>query len=158
MSRKSVVTVIMWLVALYSTGAAILAFNGDAASGGPVMGYAQDISCHRNWWAFGLLWDCTATVVANDGRRDHYHSDNSMLTPADIGTQVPMTTKRVRRSRTSSEEWGLAVNVEANKTGHLLGGLGIPVVAAATTYLLHRNRRSATATQPRDKPASKFQR
>lgn len=79
MSRRTIITA-LWVISLYSAGAFALIFNGDTASGGPPKGYAETTSCHRNWWTFDLLWDCTATVIADDGKRDRYHSDNSMLT------------------------------------------------------------------------------
>lgn len=151
MTRKHIITALMWTLALYSAGSFVLIFNGDAASGGPAKGYATDISCRRSWWAFGTLWDCTATVVAFDGRRDRYHSDNSLLTPADIGKQVPMTTNRVRRSRTTSEEWGLARKVRSNTVGHVLGTFGVVAVAATLTYLMYRKPHPVKAKRPEDK-------
>jgi hypothetical protein len=156
MIKRLVIAAVMWVVALYCAGACALIFNGDAASGGPPRGYAENISCKRNWWALGMLWDCTATVVADDGKRHPYHSDNSMLTPSDVGKQIPMTVNLVRRSRTTSPEWGLAERVESNTLGHVLGVLGIPAVAFVVTSSMFRNPKPASTTQPRDKLNPEF--
>ena len=118
-------------------------FDGDPAPGGEPQGCAQDISCTRNWYAFGLLWYCEATIVADDGKRYLYSDKNSVLTPADIGKQVPMTSNMLRAGRSSraSAEWGLAERVEPNKAAYVLDLMGIPGIALIITFRMFRDRK-----------------
>ncbi|MGZ3148073.1 DUF6346 domain-containing protein [Lentzea chajnantorensis] len=144
MTKRIALAVVLWAVALYTSQAATLFFDGDAASGGEPKGYAQDISCTRNWYAFGLLWYCDATVVADDGKRYPYSSKNSLLTPADIGERVPMTSTMIRtggRSSQASAEWGLARRVEPNKAAYVLCLMGIPGIALLITFRMFRDKR-----------------
>jgi hypothetical protein len=142
MTKRIAIACILWLVALYTAHAATLAFNGEVASGGEAKGYAENISCTRNWWAFGLLWYCEATIVANDGKRYDYHSNNSILTPDDIGKQVPMTTNRVGSGMSQgSTEWGLAERVEPNKAAYVLSLMGLPGIALYITFRMFRQRK-----------------
>lgn len=143
MTKRIVLSVLTWLAVLYGAQAALLTFGGEASSGGETKGHAQEISCHRNWWAFGLLWSCEATIVGNDGKRYAYRSDNSILTPADIGSQVPMTTNRVRSGRSSqaSLEWGLAERREPNKAAVVPSAVGLFIVGLFITFRLFRNKK-----------------
>ncbi|WP_329787402.1 DUF6346 domain-containing protein [Lentzea sp. DG1S-22] len=142
MTRRIVLAVVTWLAVLYGAQAALLTFGGEVSSGGEPKGNAQDISCKRNWWAFGLLWSCEATIVANDGKHHPYHSDNSILTPSDIGNQVPMTTNYVRAGRSSQAtlEWGLAERREPDKAAVVLSAIGLMAAGVVITFRLFRNR------------------
>ncbi|SES04614.1 DUF6346 domain-containing protein [Lentzea albida] len=140
MTKRIILAVLTWLAVLYGAQAALLTFGGEVSSGGEPKGHAQDISCKRNWWAFGLLWSCEATIAADDGNRHPYRSDNSMLTPADIGSQVPMTTNRVRSGRSSqaSTEWGLAERREPNNAAVVLSAIGLMATGVFITFRLFR--------------------
>jgi hypothetical protein len=143
-TKRIAIAAVLWIVALYTAQAATLFFDGDAPSGGDPKGYAQDISCKRNPWAFGLLWYCDATIVADDGKRYAYSSKNSLLTPADIGKQVPMTTTMIRtggRSSQATAEWGLARRVEPNKVAYVLCLMGIPGIALLITFRMFRDKK-----------------
>ncbi|ANZ35667.1 hypothetical protein BBK82_05810 [Lentzea guizhouensis] len=142
MTTRVITTVLLWLAIFYGAQAASLAFDGEASSGGETKGHAQDISCKRNPWAFGLLWSCDATIVANDGKRYAYHRDNSILTPADVGRQVPMTTNSVRSGRSSqaSTEWGLAERREPNTAAAVLCAIGLLIVGVIITFRLFRKK------------------
>ncbi|GLY48924.1 DUF6346 domain-containing protein [Lentzea sp. NBRC 102530] len=146
MIKRIAIAVVLWIVALYTAHAGAVTFSGEVASGGERKGYAEDISCARNWWVFGLLWTCKATVVADDdGRRHSYVSDDSGLTPDDIGKQVPMTRTRVGSGMSSgSWEWGLAENHEPRKGLAVLSLLGVPAVALFITFRMFRTRKTAT--------------
>lgn len=145
MTKRIVIAGILWLVTLYTAHAAALAFNGEVASGGEPKGYAENISCTRNWWAFGLLWYCDATIIANDGKHYPYHSKNSVLMPDDIGERVPMTTNRVGSGMSQgSSEWGLAERVEPDKGLRMLGLIGLPVITLFITFRLFRNKKSVS--------------
>jgi Family of unknown function (DUF6346) len=143
MTKRIILAALTWLTVLYGAQTALLTFGGEVSSGGEQKGHAQDISCKRNWWAFGLLWSCEATIVANDGKRHPYRSDNSMLTPADIGSQVPMTTNHVRAGRSSQAtlEWGLAERREPNKAAVVLSAIGLMAAGVVITFRLFRNRK-----------------
>lgn len=142
-TKRIAIAAALWMVALYTVQAGTLFFDGEAGSGGEPKGHAEGISCSRNWWAFGALWSCDATIVADDGKRYRYSSDNSGLTPADAGTRVPMTSNRVRSGRSSqaSVEWALAERREPNKVAYVLCLMGIPAVALFVTLRLFRNRK-----------------
>lgn len=145
-TKRIAIAAVLWIVALYTAQAGTLFFDGEAGSGGDQKGYAEDISCTRNWWAFGALWSCTATVVADDGKRYPYSSKNSALTPTDIGKPVPMTNNRVRAGRSSqaSLEWALAERREPNKVAYMLCLMGIPVVALVMTFRIFREKKPGT--------------
>ncbi|GLZ41974.1 hypothetical protein Acsp05_55980 [Actinokineospora sp. NBRC 105648] len=51
--------------------------------------YATNVTCSRNWLVLGAAWSCQADVVIG-GRSHPYSSFASALTPADVGTPVPM--------------------------------------------------------------------
>lgn len=145
MTKRIVIAGILWLIALYTAHAATLAFNGEVASGGEPKGHAENISCTRNWWAFGRLWYCEATIVANDGKHYPYHSNNSVLTPKDIGKRVPMTANRVGSGMSQgSTQWGLARRVEPNKVLYVLGLIGLPVIALFITFCMFRSKKPVT--------------
>lgn len=59
---------------------------------------ASDIQCSRNWLLLGTRWSCTAIVTDTDGKKYRFTSDASLLTPADIGTEVPMRKFTWKRS------------------------------------------------------------
>lgn len=145
-TKRIAIVAALWIVALYTAQAGTLFFDGEAGSGGDPKGYAENISCSRNWWAFGALWSCDATVLAEDGKRYPYSSDNSGLTPADIGERVPMTTNRVRSGRSSqaSTEWALAERREPNKVAYMLCLMGIPLVALFVTFRVFRDKKPVT--------------
>ncbi|MFI6097790.1 DUF6346 domain-containing protein [Lentzea sp. NPDC051213] len=146
-TKRIAVAAVLWIAALYCAQASTLFFDGDSASGGDPSGYAQDISCKRNWYAFGLLWYCEATIVTDDGERIPYTSKNSLLTPADIGKQVPMTTNLLRtggRSSRATAEWGLAERVEPNKVAYVLCLMGPPGIALLITFRLFRDKKTVT--------------
>lgn len=145
-TKRIAIAAVLWIVALYTAQAGTLFFDGEAGSGGEPKGYAENISCARNWWALGALWSCKATVVADDGKRYPYSSKNSSLTPADIGKRVPMATNRVRSGRSSqaSAEWALAERREPNKVAYLLCLMGIPAVALFITFRLFREKKPVT--------------
>lgn len=144
-TKRIAVAAVLWIVALYTAQAGALFFDGEAGSGGEPKGYAENISCARNWWAFGALWRCDATIVADDGKRYPYSSKNSGLTPTDIGKPVPMTNNRVRSGRSSqaSVEWALAERREPNKVAYMLCLMGIPAVALFMTFRMFRERNPA---------------
>ena len=149
----------LWVVALYCAHAATLFFDGEPGSGGEPKGYAETTSCSRNWWAFGALWYCEATIVANNGTRIPYRSNNSLLTPADIGRQVPTTTALLRSGRSSraSLQWALAERVEPNKVGYVGCLMGIPAIALLITFRVFRDRKpQAMTTRPTDKLDTRF--
>ncbi|MGZ3148072.1 DUF6346 domain-containing protein [Lentzea chajnantorensis] len=79
-----------WLVfCLY--GAAFLgSYWADASDEGKAVATADDIQCSRNWFLLGTRWSCSATVTDADGAQYRFTSDSSLLTPADIGTEVAM--------------------------------------------------------------------
>ncbi|MEU0883818.1 DUF6346 domain-containing protein [Lentzea sp. NPDC005914] len=141
-TKRIAVAAVLWIAALYTAHVGTLFFDGEAGSGGEPEGYAENISCSRNWWAFGALWSCGATIVADDGKRYPYNSRNSSLTPADIGKRVAMTTNRVRAGRSSqaSLEWALAERREPNKVAYMLCLMGIPVVALFITFRMFREK------------------
>ncbi|MGW6930708.1 DUF6346 domain-containing protein [Lentzea sp. NPDC054927] len=145
MTKRIAIAAALWIVALYTAHAGTLFFDGEAGSGGEPKGYAESISCSRNWWAFGALWHCNATIAADDGKQYPYSSKNSSLTPADIGKRVPMTNNRVRSGRSSqaSVEWALAERREPNKVAYMLSLMGIPVVALYMTFRLFRQKKPA---------------
>lgn len=142
MIKKIAVAAIIWIAALYSAQASTLLFNGVPGSGGPPMGHAENITCARNWWAFGLVWSCNATIVANDGQRHPYSDNSSALTPAAIGTQVPMTLRDVRSSRSSqaTPTWAPAERKDPSKGLSVLGLMGFPAVALFITFRLFRTK------------------
>lgn len=143
--KRIAIAAVLWIAALYLAQAGAVAFSGEVASGGERKGYAQDISCARNWWAFGLLWSCEATIVADDGKRYPYSSDNSGLTPADIGRQVPMTTNRVGSGVTrGSTKWGLAERRDPAKVPRVLCLVGPPLIAFIITFRMFRREKSTT--------------
>lgn len=158
MIKRIAIAAALWVVALYCAHAATLFFDGEPASGGEPKGYAETTSCTRNWWAFGALWYCEATIVANDGKRIPYRSNNSLLTPADIGNQVPMTTNRTRSGRSSkaSLEWGLAERVEPNKVGYVGCLMGIPLIALLITFRIFRGMKPQAVTKPTDRLDTRF--
>lgn len=162
MIKKVATVAILWIVSLYAAQACAIAFGGDTGSGGPQKGYAEDIACHRNWWAFGLLWDCTATIVTDNDKRIPYRSNNSALTPADIGNKVPMTVNQVRSGRSSapSPVWGLAEDDPPDRVPRVLGLMGFPVVATIITFRVFRDQKlPAVKNPPRtDKLDPKFRR
>ncbi|RDI23628.1 DUF6346 domain-containing protein [Lentzea flaviverrucosa] len=141
--KRIAIAAVLWIVALYTAHAGTLFFDGEAGSGGDPKGYAERISCARNWWAFGALWHCNATIVADDGKQYPYSNKNSSLTPADMGNRVPMTNNRVRsgRSSQSSEEWALAERRDPNKVAYMLSLMGIPVVALFVTFRMFRDKK-----------------
>ncbi|GGN13976.1 hypothetical protein GCM10011609_63190 [Lentzea pudingi] len=143
MIKRIAIAVVLWIVALYLAQAAPRFFGGEDGSGGETKGYAEDISCSRNWWAFGALWSCDATIVANDGKRYRYHNGNSSLTPADVGTRVPMTNNRVRTSRSSaaSVKWGVTEPREPVKALVALSIAGFPGAAFIITVRMFRKRK-----------------
>lgn len=143
MIKRIAIAVAMWVVALYLAQAGPRFFGGEAGSGGETKGYAEDITCSRNWWAFGALWSCDATIVANDGKRYSYHNGSSSLTPTDIGTRVPMTTNLVQFSRSyaASEEWALAERREPVKALAALSIVGLPGVAFIITIRMFHKRK-----------------
>ncbi|SDP21088.1 DUF6346 domain-containing protein [Lentzea jiangxiensis] len=145
-AKRIAAAVVLWIIALYTAQAGTLFFDGEAGSGGEPKGHAENISCSRNWWAFGALWSCEATIVADDGKRIPYRSDNSGLTPADVGRSVPMTNNRVRSGRSSQAtvEWALAERREPNKVAYMLCLMGIPVVALVVTFRIFREKNPAT--------------
>jgi hypothetical protein len=151
MTKRIAIAAILWIIALYTAHAGTLFFDGEAGSGGEPKGYAENISCTRNWWAFGALWYCTADIVADDGKRYPYSSKNSSFTPADIGERVPMTNNRVRAGRSSqaSVEWALAERRGPNKVAYMLCLMGIPVIALFATFRLFRDKKSADPKVPR---------
>ncbi|MCG8921248.1 DUF6346 domain-containing protein [Lentzea sp. CC55] len=143
--KRIAIAAVLWIAALYTAHAGAVTFSGEVPSGGEPKGYAQDISCARNWWVFGLLWNCNATIVADDGQRYTYSSDDSGLTPADIGKQVPMTKKRVGSGMSrGSWEWGLAERREPSKGLAVLSLLGIPAVAFYITFRMFRSKEPVT--------------
>jgi hypothetical protein len=158
MIKRIAIAAVLWIVALYCAHAATLFFAGEPASGGEPKGYAETASCSRNWWTFGALWYCEATIVSNDGARVPYRSNNSLLTPADIGIRIPMTTKFVRAGRSSkaSLEWGLAERVETNKVGYVGCLMGIPAIALMVTFRMFRDRRPQAGTKPTDRLDTRF--
>jgi hypothetical protein len=80
----------IWL-ALCLYGAAFLgSFWADAGAEGTPSATAENIQCSRNWFLLGTRWSCSAIVTDTDGKRYRFTSDASLLTPADIGTRVPM--------------------------------------------------------------------
>jgi hypothetical protein len=145
-TRRIAIAAVLWIVALYTAQAGTLFFEGEAGSGGEPQGYAENISCSRNWWAFGALWYCEATIVADDGKRYHYSNKTSRLTPADIGKRVPMTNNLVRSGRSSraSPTWALAERAEPNKVGYVLCLMGIPAVALFITFRMFRAKKPVT--------------
>ena len=142
--KRIAIAAVLWIIALYAAQAGTLFFEGEAGSGGEPKGYAENISCSRNWWAFGALWYCEATIVANDGKRYPYSNKTSRLTPADIGKRVPMTNNLVRSGRSSraSPTWALAERAEPNKVGYVLCLMGIPAVALFITFRMFRDRKN----------------
>ncbi|MCR3749625.1 DUF6346 domain-containing protein [Lentzea californiensis] len=134
MIKRVAIAVVLWVVALYLAQAGPRFFNNEAGSGGETKGYAENISCSRNWWAFGALWRCDATIVSNEGERFHYSNGSSSLTPTDIGKRVPMTINPVRFSRSyaASDEWALAERREPVKA---LAALSI-VIPSAIAFLI----------------------
>ncbi|GLY48920.1 DUF6346 domain-containing protein [Lentzea sp. NBRC 102530] len=66
------------------------AFWADRGDGGPAVATAEEIQCSRNWFLLGTRWSCSAVVTDTDGKQYRYTNDSSVLTPADIGTKVPM--------------------------------------------------------------------
>lgn len=143
MIKRIAIAVVLWIVALYVAQLGPRFFGGEASSGGETKGYAQDISCSRNWWALGVLWSCDATIVANDGKRYRYHNGNSSLTPADVGTRVPMTINSFRTTRSSapSVEWGVAELRAPIKALVALCLVVPPGVAFLMTLRMFRNRK-----------------
>jgi hypothetical protein len=143
MIKRIAIAAVLWIAALYTAHAGTLFFDGEAGSGGEPKGYAENISCSRNWWAFGALWHCDATIATDDGKRYPYSNKNSSLSPADVGKRVPMTNNRVRSGRSSqaSTEWALAERREPNKTAYMLCLMGIPVVALIITFRLFSDRK-----------------
>ena len=141
--QRVAVAAVLWIVALYTAHAGTLFFDGEAGSGGQPKGYAENVSCKRNWWAFGALWYCDATIVADDGKRYPYSSKNSGLTPTDIGKQVPMTNNLVRSGRSSqaSPTWALAERREPNKVAYMLCLMGLPGIALFITFRLFRDKK-----------------
>lgn len=154
MIKRIAIAVVLWIVALYLAQAGPKFFGGEAGSGGETKGYAENISCSRNWWAFGVLWSCDATITANDGERYSYHSNNSSLTPADIGTRVPMTTNYVQFSRSyaASEEWALAERREPVKALAALSIVGLPGVAFIITVRMFRKRKPGDVEEEQRRP------
>jgi hypothetical protein len=158
MIKRIAIAAVLWVVALYCAQAATIFFDGDPASGGEPKGYAETTSCSRNWWAFGALWYCEATIAANDGTRIPYRTNNSLLTPDDIGKRVPMTTSLVRTSRSSRAtlKWGLAEHVERNKVGYVGCLMGLPLIALLITFRMFRDRKPPAATKPTGKLDTRF--
>ena len=142
MTKRIALAVVLWIVALYIAQAGPQLFGGEAGSGGEPKGYAENISCKRNWWAFGALWHCNATIVSNDGERVPYSSKNSSLTPADIGTRVPMTNNRVSFSRSyqPSVEWASVERREPSKGLVVLCLVGAPAIALFITFRMFRKK------------------
>lgn len=153
MTKRIAIAAVLWIAALYIAQAGTLFFDGEAGSGGETKGYAQDISCSRNWWAFGALWSCEATIVANDGKRYHYSNGNSSLTPADVGKRVPMTNNRVRTTRTSaaSVKWGVTEERPPSKGLLVLCLFGAPVAALFITFRLFRDRKADSGADERQR-------
>lgn len=145
-TKRIAIAAVLWIVALYTAQAGTFFFEGEAGSGGDPKGYAENISCARNWWAFGALWTCEATIVADDDKRYPYTSKNSGLTPADIGKIVQMTNNRVRSGRSSqaSPTWALVERREPNKVLYVLGLIGLPVIALFITFRLFRDKKPVT--------------
>ena len=154
MIKRIAIATVLWIVALYLAQAGPRFFGGEVGSGGETKGYAEDISCARNWWAFGVLWSCDATIVANDGKRYRYHDGSSALTPADVGQRVPMTNRRVRTSGSSapSLEWGVTELREPIKALDALSIVGPPGAAFIITVRMFRKRKPGDAEE--DGPAS----
>lgn len=88
--RKRRLSLAWLLLCLY--GASFLgSFWDDHGATGEPVARADNIQCQRNWFLLGTRWDCSATVTDSDGKQYRFTSDSSLLTPADIGTKVPMT-------------------------------------------------------------------
>lgn len=87
--RKRRLAVAWWLVSLY---AAIFVgtFWAGHTDGGEAEATASNVQCERNWLLLGTRWSCEAVVTDSDGARYRYTNHASMLTPADVGTDVPM--------------------------------------------------------------------
>ncbi|MDX3662747.1 DUF6346 domain-containing protein [Streptomyces sp. ID05-26A] len=81
---------VAWLLLSLYIAAFIGAFWADAGDGGKAVATANDVQCSRNWLLLGTRWSCTAIVTDSDGKQYRYTNDSSVLTPADIGTDVPM--------------------------------------------------------------------
>jgi hypothetical protein len=157
MIKRIAIAAALWIVALYCAQAATLFFDGEPGSGGEPKGYAETTSCSRNWWAFGALWYCEATIVANDGKRMPYRSNNSLLTPTDIGKRVPMTTNYVGSGMSRGDlTWALAERSEPNKVGYVGCLMGIPAIALLITFRLFRGRKLPTAAKPKDRLDTRF--
>jgi hypothetical protein len=87
--RKRRLSLLWLLLCLY--GAAFLgSFWDDHGVTGDPVARANNIQCQPNWFLLGTRWDCSATVTDSDGKQYRFTSDSSLLTPADIGTTVPM--------------------------------------------------------------------
>lgn len=85
------------LLCLY-LAAFVGAFWADRGDGGKPVATADDIQCSRNWFLLGTRWSCSAIVTDTDGKQYRYTNDSSVLTPADIGTKVPMEKFTWRKS------------------------------------------------------------
>lgn len=81
---------VIWLLLCLYTAFFIGAYWANTGPAYEAKATADNIQCSRNWLLLGARWSCSATVTDTDGKQYRFTSDSSQLTPADIGTKVPM--------------------------------------------------------------------
>lgn len=147
-SVRTVLSVLAGLLGIYGILLSISIFSGVKHSGGQPDAYATDISCSRYWFTLGLTWSCDATVVDNKGKRWSYTHTNSALTPADIGTQVPMRSTGFTGGRSKAQRFATAEH-KPGQPALLLVGVAVSGGAAiAAIWLLWRNAKRSSEVRP----------
>lgn len=103
-ARKLIKAFVWLLLCMYGVVFVLEYWSGHEGRGvgNPVVAQATDITCRPNWLVLGLRSRCTATIVANDGKRYSFSNGASLLTPEDVGKPVPMVRLEWRKGRGSS--------------------------------------------------------